>query len=308
MDLVCQTPRLPQPGETILGHQFQLVPGGKGANQAVAIARLGAPAVMVGRVGGDGFGQSLIASLQQAGVSTAGVMADPHSPTGIASIVVDRAGSNHIVVVPGANGQVDEADVQRLARQLQPGDGLLMQLEIPLAAVLAAATAARGRGAWVVLDPAPARTDLPDSLYPLVDYLTPNQVEAGQLVGFAVTDQSTALAAAQGLRQRGAKVVMVKLGAQGVIVASEAECFHQPAMAVPVVDTVAAGDAFNGGLAVGLAEGLSLPEAVQWATAVAAYSVTQCGAQPSLPTRSQVHSCLATHSLPPAIPLASTGS
>jgi ribokinase len=293
MDLVCQAPRLPLPGETLLGTQFTTVPGGKGANQAVAVARLGVPATMIGRVGNDGFGHSLISSLNAAGVSAETLGVDSKVPTGVALIVVDGSGHNQIVVVPGANGQVGGREVQVLAERLRSGDGVLLQLEVPMAAVVSAAQVAHAKGATVILDPAPAPDDLPDDLLAAVDWLTPNQGEASQLVGFTVTDIPSAWAAAQVLQRRGPRQVVVKLGESGVVVATSAGGFHQPALAVHAVDTVAAGDAFNGGLAAGLITGLSLEQSVQWATAVAAYAVTQHGAQRAMPTRSQAEDLLA---------------
>lgn len=301
MDLVCQTPRLPRPGETLLGQQFTTVPGGKGANQAVAVARLGVPTTMIGRVGNDGFGHSLINSLNAAGVAAEAVGLDTQAPTGVALIVVDNGGQNQIVVVPGANGLVGDREVQSLRDRLRTGDGLLLQLEVPLVAVQQATQVAQDKGATVILDPAPAPAALPDDLMVQVDWLTPNQTEASQLVGFAVTDVASAWAAAQILRQRGPRCVIIKLGEQGAVVATPTHGFHQPALAVHAVDTVAAGDAFNGGLAAGLIDGLSPEPAVQWATTVAAYAVTQRGAQRSMPTRSQVDALLAQ--VPVARPL-----
>ena len=301
MDLVCQTPRLPRPGETLLGQQFTTVPGGKGANQAVAVARLGVPTTMIGRVGNDGFGHSLINSLNAAGVAAEAVVLDTQAPTGVALIVVDNGGQNQIVVVLGANGLVGDREVQSLRDRLRTGDGLLLQLEVPLVAVQQATQVAQEKGATVILDPAPAPAALPDNLMVRVDWLTPNQTEASQLVGFAVTDVASAWAAAQILRQRGPRCVIIKLGEQGAVVATPTHGFHQPALAVHAVDTVAAGDAFNGGLAAGLIDGLSPDPAVQWATTVAAYAVTQRGAQRSMPTRSQVDALLAQ--VPVARPL-----
>lgn len=292
MDLVCRSPRLPLPGETILGTQFQTVPGGKGANQAVAAARLGVPTRMVGRVGDDEFGQSLIDSLKQAKVNTHDIIVDQTTATGVASIVVDQAGSNQIIVVPGANGQVDGRDIQRLAQQFRPGDLLLLQFEIPLTVVQNAAAVARSKGVTVLMDPAPCPNDVSDRLLGSTDILTPNQVEASQLVGFPVKDGPTALAAAQALVKRGPGLVVVKLGAAGAVIATANESFYQPAFAVNAVDTVAAGDAFNGGLAVALVEGMALQQAIAFASAVAARSVTQPGAQSSMPTRVQVEALL----------------
>jgi ribokinase len=288
MDLVCRTPRLPQPGETILGTHFATLPGGKGANQAVAAARLGAATAMVGRVGKDDFGQQLIQGLQSAGVDAGGVVVDGNAPTGVAAIAVDDAGTNTIVVVPGANGQVNNEDVDRLTAQLQSGDILLLQFEVPLAAAIAAAKAARARGVTVIVDPAPARRDLPADFFTSVDVLTPNQVESSQLTGMPVTDIPTATKAARQLVKQGIGTVIVKLGEQGAVVATADDTFHQPALPVKAVDTVAAGDAFNGGLAVALAEGMALEEAAQFATAVAAASVMVPGAQASMPERSRV--------------------
>ncbi len=285
MDLVAQVPRLPKPGETLLGKDFTTVPGGKGANQAVAAARLGAPTMMVGRVGEDSFGVALCNSLQASNVVTDLVLT-AKGPSGVALINVDEAGENQIVVVPGANGKVDLSDVKRLPLGTEPSV-LLMQFEIPLMAVQAAAKWAVGH--CVIVDPAPARSDLPSDFYGLVDILTPNQTEASQLVGLKVKSVPAAMEAAQVLRQRGTSTVIVKLGSQGAVVASESEVFHVPAFEVKAVDTVAAGDAFNGGLAVALAEGKSLRAAVEWASAVAAVSVMTAGAQPSMPTREQVN-------------------
>lgn len=302
MDLVAQVPHLPQAGETLLGTGFTTVPGGKGANQAVAAARLGAPTTMVGRVGDDGFGALLCESLRRSGVNTDGVMVHA-GPSGVALITVDGAGENQIVVVPGANGHVDGTDGARLplaVASTDPSDYsdpsiLLMQWEVPLAAVQAAAVRAKAKGVRVIVDPAPARSDVPLDFYGLVDILTPNQREAAQLTGLPVHDVATATAAAQVLRQRGTATVIVKLGRQGAVVVSSSDVFHMPAFSVDAVDTVAAGDAFNGGLAMALWEGKSLRWAVEWASAVAALSVMKAGAQLSMPTRQQVEAFRRSH-------------
>lgn len=292
MDLVAQVPDLPQAGETILGTGFTTVPGGKGGNQAVAAARLGAPTTMVGRVGNDSFGTLLCQSLQASNVTTHLVSVDD-GPSGVALITVDTAGENQIVVVPGANSHVGSAELERLPLGTKASI-LLMQFEIPLSAVIAAAERATEQAAehYVIVDPAPARPDVPTDFYHLVDILTPNQTEASQLTGLTVKDVSTAMDAAQVLRQWGASTVIVKLGNQGIVVASKSDSFHVPAFQVEAVDTVAAGDAFNGGLAVALWEGKSLRSAVEWASAVAALSVMTPGAQTSMPTRQQVETFL----------------
>jgi ribokinase len=296
IDLVSKTPRLPLPGETLTGRSFATVPGGKGANQAVAIARLGVPAYMVGRVGGDNFGRELLASLQAAGVQTEYVLVDESISSGIAAIAVDDNGENQIIITPGANGQVDETDVERLQSLMQkipsrpPSQGdlggsiLLLQLEIPLNAVIAAAQAAKAVGVKIILDPAPAQ-NLPEELYPLVDIITPNETEAGRLVGFAVEGQAAATEAAQILLQKGVGNAIVKLGAKGVVCATKAATFFTPAFPVTPVDTVAAGDAFNGGLAVALAERLPLKQAIVWGAAAGALAATRSGAQAAMPDR-----------------------
>lgn len=285
IDLVATAPRLPIAGETLLGDNFLKVPGGKGANQAVALAKLGVPTQMVGRVGGDSFGAELVQNLHDAGVQTDKIFVDETVSSGVAMITVAHNGDNEIIVIPGANGQVNQEDVERLSRILPTAKALLLQLEIPINTVVAAAQAARNANITVILDPAPAQADLPAELYPLVDIITPNEVEAGQLVGFPVDGEDAAAKAAGVLLQRGVKSAIVKLGAKGVICATEKEVFFVPAFSVEAVDTVAAGDAFNGGLAAGLYTGLSLNQAVVWGAAAGALAATKLGAQTSLPDR-----------------------
>lgn len=285
MDLVAKTPRLPVAGETLQGYQFFTAPGGKGANQAVASARLGILTYLVGRLGNDDFGGQLRRGLEAAGVNTDGILVDDAASSGVAAIAVDDAGENNIIIIPGTNGRVNQQDVDRLTNVLAGAAALLLQLEIPLPAVLAAAQAAREVGVPVILDPAPAQGDLLPELYPLVDIITPNEIEASQLVGFPIDGQEAAAKASAELHQRGVSTVIVKLGAQGVFCATEEETFFVPAFSVQAIDTVAAGDAFNGGLAAALAEGHSLREAVVWGAAAGAISATKAGAQPSLPDR-----------------------
>ncbi|MDM9381765.1 ribokinase [Chlorogloeopsis sp. ULAP01] len=285
IDLVTTVSRLPLPGETLLGRNFFQAPGGKGANQAVALARLGIPTQMVGRVGADSFGEELLKSLQASGVQTENVFVDETISSGVAAIAVDDAGENQIIVVPGANGRVNQDDVERLSRLLPQASALLLQLEIPMSAVIAASAAATEAGVRVILDPAPAQSHLPDELYQLVDIITPNEREVSQLVGFSVSGEESAKKAAGQLRQKGVKNAIVKLGAQGVVCATSSETFFVPAFAVDAVDTVAAGDAFNGGLAAALSEGLSLEQAARWGAAAGALAATKPGAQPSLPDR-----------------------
>jgi ribokinase len=295
MDLVVRTPRLPTPGETLTGHTFFTAPGGKGANQAVACARLGVPTRMVGRVGDDLFGEQLRASLRSFGVQDDGVLTTP-GPSGVALIAVDDTAENTIVIVPGANGAVSIADIPRLERALDGARALLLQLEVPIETVVAAARAAHTRGVTVILDPAPA-LPLPDELYALADIITPNEHEAATLTGIAVRDDQGAIAAARALIARGARRVAIKLGARGALTAdAEGEQFWSPFTVTPV-DTVAAGDAFNGGLAVALSEGRSFNEAIRWGLAAGALSVTRHGAQPSMPERNEVLTLLAQERL-----------
>lgn len=284
MDLVTKTPRLPVAGETLTGYEFFTAGGGKGANQAVAAARLGISTQIVGRLGNDDFGRQLLRHLQAAGVQTDGVLVDETTSSGVAVITVDDAGENNIIIIAGANGRLNETDVERLRSRLPGAAALLMQLEIPMATVQLAAQAAHSAGVPVILDPAPAQ-DIPDDLYPLIDIITPNQLEASQLVGFPVDGQEAARQASAELQQRGVSTVIVKLGDRGVFCATAEETFFVPAFSVQAVDTVAAGDAFNGALAVALAQGRLLREAVVWGAAAGALSATKAGAQPSLPDR-----------------------
>ena len=287
MDLVVRSPRLPQPGETLTGHSFFTAPGGKGANQAVACARLGAPTRMIGRVGDDVFGTTLRDGLQADGVEIERVFVQPAISSGTAVITVNDAAENTIIIVPGANGQVGDDDLARLGEVLAGASALLLQLEVPLASVVAAAQAARARGVPVILDPAPAQ-ELPDELYAAADIITPNEVEAAMLVGFPIDGEASAARAAEQLLARGVRKVVIKLGARGAFWHDGAASGFIPAFKVQAIDTVAAGDAFNGGLAAALDAGLPLEQALRWGMAAGALSTTRAGAQPSLPRRDEV--------------------
>ncbi len=279
IDLVAKTPRLPLPGETIIGSNFLTAGGGKGANQAVAATRLGASTHMIGRVGNDNFGEKLLTNLQSYGLNTDNISIDKNSHSGVAIIAVDDGGQNNIIVIPGANNHLGDADIERLQKLLPGATSLLLQLEIPLEVVHRAALIACEAGVRVILDPAPARSDLPLELYPLIDTIAPNEVEASQLVGFAVHDTETAIKAAKKLQQRGVKNALVKLGDRGVVAVTADRTLFVPAFAVEAIDTVGAGDAFNGGLAAALDAGLSLEDAVVWGAAAGALCVTKMGAQ-----------------------------
>jgi ribokinase len=283
MDLVSQVPRLPASGETILGSSFVTTPGGKGANQAVALAKLGVPTVMIGRVGDDDFGRSLLADLTALNINTNGVLVDPSSHTGVAVITVAATGENQIIGIFGANGHMGAADVDRLQPHLTQAQYLLLQLEIPLATVRLAAQAAKAAGVTVILDPAPVQHPDLTALYPYIDLLIPNEIEASQLVGFAVHDVATAQQAATALQAQGVPQVIVKLGARGAFCQTKTESFFVPAFQVTAIDTVACGDAFAGGLTAGLIAGLPLAAAIRWGNAAGALAATQAGAQIAMP-------------------------
>jgi ribokinase len=284
-DLVVRAPRFPAPGETISGEDLAIIPGGKGANQAVAAARQGATVAMAGRVGDDSFGPALIRNLRDNQVDTSCVQSDS-SATGTAIIVVDANGQNSIVLSPGANGKVTPADVDAVS--FQGADMLLLQLEIPLETVVHAASVARQNGLRVILNPAPAR-QLPDSLLADVDILVPNESELQLLSGQPVSDVATSKSAARALLAKGVKTVIVTLGSQGALIVTNELVRHVPAFKVEVIDTTAAGDAFIGGLAAALVKGKPLEEAVRYGNASGALAATKFGAQPSLPSAKEVN-------------------
>ena len=291
MDLVTLSPRFPEAGETVLGSRFLTYPGGKGANQAVAAARLGAQVRMIGRVGDDAFGGQLLDSLRSRGVDVSGVGIEPGCGSGVAVINIDASGQNRIVQIPGANGACVEKEVESARAALVEASVLMLQLEVSIEVSLAAAREAGSMNKVVILDPAPARP-LAEELYRYCSYITPNETEAQALVGFPVEDGSSARRAAEALLDRGAGCAIIKMGAQGSYYATRGVARRLPAHQVEAVDTVAAGDAFNGALAVALAEGLGLDEAMRWAMAAGALAVTKMGAQDAVPRREEVESLL----------------
>ncbi|MGO9201244.1 MAG: ribokinase [Limisphaerales bacterium] len=291
-DMIIKTDRIPRPGETILGGEFVTAAGGKGANQAVAAARAGGDVTFVARVGQDIFGDKALAGFIQEGIHVEHVQRDPAAPSGVALIFVAKDGENSIAVAGGANLRLSQADVKQAAPAIAAASTVLMQLETPLETVRAAAQIAARTGVAVILNPAPARV-LPDELLKLVSVLTPNETEAELLAGIAVTDEAMAALAAEKLRARGVETVILTLGARGAFVATASIRQLVPGFPVEAVDTTAAGDVFNGALAVALGEGKPLLQAVRFANAAAAISVTRLGAQPSAPSRKEIESLLA---------------
>ncbi len=282
-DMVIQLDRIPRPGETILGGRFVMAAGGKGANQAVAAARAGGDVTFVARVGRDMFGDKAVAGFEKDRICVDHVLRDKASPSGVALIFVASDGENSIAVASGANGNLSPADVRRARQAIATASVLVMQLETPLPTVQAAAEIAAKAGVPVILNPAPA-CPLPDELLGLVSILTPNETEAELLTGIPVTDDATAEAAADRLRARGVKTVIITLGPRGAFVASEEFRGLVPGFEVQAVDSTAAGDVFNGALAVALAKEQPLAEAVRFASAAAAISVTRLARSPRPPS------------------------
>jgi ribokinase len=291
IDLTFRTARLPKPGETFAGRGFQLGFGGKGANQAVMAARLDARVSMVTKIGRDVFGEQARRNFEDQGIDTTHVTTDAARPTGVAAILVDDAASNCIVVVAGANEALRAEDVRAAAEAIRSASILLCQLETPLEATLEAFRIAKEAGVRTLLNPAPAAT-LPDEVLRLTDLLVPNEPELGMLTGRKLASLDQVKAAAGELRGRGPKTVVATLGAQGALIVTEKEATHVPTSAVKAIDTTGAGDAFIGSLAVFLAEGRALAEAVRGANAVAAITVTRPGTQTSFPRRAEVQECL----------------
>ncbi len=285
-DFVLTVPALPSHGETVLGDQFRVVRGGKGANQAVAAARLGADVTLVARLGTDSFGDESLAAYRQEGIHTDFVLQDPDIHSGVALIMVNEQGENLIGVGPGANSHLSVENVQAATAVIQQADCLLLQLEVPLGVVQAAVEIARRNGVKVILNPAPARK-LPQEILEGVDYLTPNQTEAAILAGQNPSDIGTdslpGLASILSVPN-----VVVTLGSKGAGILQNGQMTLVPPFSIKPVDTTASGDAFNGALAVALARGEDLPQAVRYANAAGAITATRLGAQPSLPTREEL--------------------
>jgi ribokinase len=292
-DMIIRLDHIPKPGETILGDQFLIVGGGKGANQAIAAARAGGNITFVARVGQDMFGEKAVAGFVQDGINVEHVTRDPSAPSGVALIFVAKDGENSIAVAPGSNGRLSPGEVKKAERAIAGAGAVLTQLETPLETVQAAAELAARSRIPFILNPAPARP-LPDALLKLVSILTPNETETELLTGITVTDEASATRAAKKLREKNVKTVIITMGARGSFVVADAIAQLVPSFKVKPVDTTGAGDIFNGALTVALGEGKPLLEAVRFANAAAAISVTRLGAQPSAPTRQEIEKLLAT--------------
>jgi ribokinase len=287
MDLVAHTHQLPVPGQTVIGTGFDTTPGGKGANQAVAAARLGYPVAMVGAVGNDVFGQALLDNLNHSGVHTEAVARIP-GPSGVAPILIADNGENSIVVIPGANGKMDPAAIDRQSALIRSAGMVLCQLELPIETVVHTLALCAAAGVPVILDPAPA-APLPDAVFHQITWFTPNETEAAAYLSY----QSRTEDAAQQLLDKGLKGVVLKRGAEGSYVAVRGKAAWVKSFPVQPVDTVAAGDCFNGAFAVALLEGRDPWTAARFASAAAAISVTRHGAQASMPSRAEVDAFLA---------------
>lgn len=289
MDLVVQVPNIPAPGETVLGDNFATIPGGKGANQAVAAARLGAKVSLIGRVGADAFGEQLLAAARADGIDVTHVGVDETAATGVAMITVDATGQNSIAVASGANYRLTAVHVRHAWEQLEPVDLLVMPLETPLETIETAVFLANQSGATVILNPAPAQS-LPTTILAGVDVLVPNESETALLTGLPVATETQTWQAAERLLALGVGDVVLTLGSRGALALEGKSGQFTPLAPYPVivVDTTAAGDAFVAGLAVALGEGHPLVEAAQFANAVGALAVTKAGAQPAMPTRAEV--------------------
>jgi len=287
-DMVVQSEKLPVPGESVVGHQFLMNPGGKGANQAVAAAKLDGKVTFIAKVGNDIFGMEAKKGFEAHGMDTSYIIEDIENPSGVALIMVDAKGENCISVALGANLALKKVEIDAAEQAFVEADFLLMQLEVPLETVIHAAETANSKGIKVVLNPAPAQA-IPAALYKHLHIITPNETEASMLTGIEVTDEVSAMKAAKALKAKGAEIVIITLGSKGALVVSDDMEELVPSQKVKAVDTTAAGDTFNGALVVGLSEGMALKEAVVFANKAAALSVTKMGAQSSIPLRNELN-------------------
>ena len=291
MDLVVKAERRPRKGETLIGDEFGMFIGGKGTNQAIAAARLGAQVHMVGRLGTDLFGDMFISALDKDGINTPFIARDPEVGTGVGTPVIDAQGDNSIIIIPRANMRLSIEDVNKAEEAISEADVLLLQLEVPIPSSQRAAEIARVGGATVILNPAPAR-ELPDDFLRYIDIVTPNETETEMLTGVEVTDPLGAERAAKNLLDKGMSAVVLTLGERGALLLTQETTKAIPAYKVEVVDTTAAGDAFCGALATAIARDEPLEQAVASANAAGAIAVTIMGAEPSMPTQQQLEQFL----------------
>jgi ribokinase len=293
-DMIIKVPRLPVPGETVIGGNFTVALGGKGANQAITAARVGGDVTFIGCIGKDIFGEQALKGLKEDGINVDFTIKDPLLPSGIAQIVVDENGKNLIAVASGANQNLGEQDVMNARKAILAADILLLQLEIPIQTVRFAAKLAFENNVRVILNPAPAHP-LDDELLGYISILTPNKIEAESLTGISITDERSVELAGRILLERGLARVIITLGSKGAMVIDNGGAEHVPGFHAKSIDTTAAGDVFNGALAVALAEGKNFYESVRFANAAAAISTTRLGAQPSIPKRAEVMEMLRKH-------------
>lgn len=287
MDMVVKTDHIPVPGETVLSGSFFMNPGGKGANQAVAVARLGGEVIFVSKLGNDIFGKQFSRLFSDEGIDTTYILSDEDAPSGVALITVDSAGENSIVVASGANAYLNPEDIEAAQAEIAKAGFVLLQLEIPMDTVHFVVNYAASKGIRVILNPAPANTLTPE-LLEKIDILTPNKTEAGMISGVSVTSLESAKKAAKAICAKGVKNVVVTMGPLGAVICQEGKCSVVAAQQVETVDTTAAGDVFNGALSVALSEGKDLEDAVKFACEAAALSVTRLGAQSSIPYRNEL--------------------
>jgi ribokinase len=286
-DMVVLADHLPAGGETVLGGEFFMNPGGKGANQAVAASRLGGSVTFIAKIGNDIFGKQAVELFKKEGINTSYILEDPDHPSGIALITVNREGENCIVVASGSNANLRQGDIQKVKEVIQQAGIVLLQLEIPLSTVEYVVQIASAAGAKVILNPAPART-LPDALLGRLSIITPNETETEILTGIKIEDEESAERAAIKLREKGVDTVIITMGSRGAFVFNDDLCEIIPAHVVQAIDSTAAGDVFNGALAVALSENKSIYEAVYYACSAASISVTRRGAQASAPYKNEI--------------------
>lgn len=288
MDVVLETPRMPQIGETIAGSNISFVPGGKGANQAYAIGKLGGDVAMIGAVGADSSGEALLSNLQSAGVKTEGIEVIDGVPTGQAYIMVDENGDNSIILIAGTNGKVTKEIIKNHMDIIEVCDIIVMQMEIPVEVICYVKTLAKQLGKTVILDPAPAKVDFPDELWKDVDYIKPNETELGILTHQIIDSVESAKEGAEKMLEKGVKHVLVSLGSEGCLFVTREETHFYPAHKVKAVDTTAAGDSFTAAFALAISQGKTHEEAIAFGQKVAAIVVTRKGAQTSIPTMGEI--------------------